>query len=165
MGQKVKVELDWNQDLGVSYEGTVEMISALGETGEAGAAYPVYVSFTPDGDTRYGMSALVTTLEEESPETAAETGDNPEPAENGDEQNGLQPLQNGFETDAGDRGQSDQERQKIDKRRRGPREVSAGRRLGGHRFARRDRRGAETPDRGQTGSQTEKNQEVFMDLR
>ena len=86
VGQKVKVELDWNQDLGVSYEGTVEMISALGETGEAGAAYPVYVSFTPDGDTRYGMSALVTTLEEESPETSAENGNNPETAENGDEQ-------------------------------------------------------------------------------
>ena len=63
VGQKVKVELDWNQDLGISYEGTVEMISSLGEIGEESTTYPVYVSFTPDDNTRYSMSAVVTTLE------------------------------------------------------------------------------------------------------
>ena len=74
VGQKVKVELDWNQDLGVSYEGTVEMISALGTVGEESTTYPVYISFTPDVNTRYSMTAVVTTLEEgEAPAAPAET--------------------------------------------------------------------------------------------
>ena len=73
VGQKVKVELDWNQDLGVSYEGTVEMISALGTVGEESTTYPVYISFTPDVNTRYSMTAVVTTLEEgEAPAAPAE---------------------------------------------------------------------------------------------
>ena len=72
-GMKVQVELDWNQDLGVTYEGTVEMISALSGEGTGGASYPVYVSFLPDEHTRYGMSALITTPGEEEEETAEET--------------------------------------------------------------------------------------------
>ena len=72
VGQKVKVELDWNQDLGISYEGTVEMISSLGEIGEESTTYPVYVSFTPDDNTRYSMSAVVTTLEAANGRQAAE---------------------------------------------------------------------------------------------
>ena len=72
VGQKVKVELDWNQDQGVSYEGTVEMISSLGTVGEESTTYPVYVRFTPDENTRYSMTAMITTLEQdEAP--AAET--------------------------------------------------------------------------------------------
>ncbi len=69
VGQKVIVELDWNQDDGVAYEGTVDMISRLGTTGSENATYKARVSFIPDENTRYGMSALVTTTEEE--ETAA----------------------------------------------------------------------------------------------
>ena len=64
IGQNVKVELDWNLDLGVSYEGRVEMISALGTVGERSTTYPVYISFTPDENTRYGMTALVSTIDE-----------------------------------------------------------------------------------------------------
>ncbi len=67
VGQKVQVELDWNQETGISYEGTVTMISALGEKGEDSTFYPVYVSFTPDEGTRYHMTALVSTLEDEAP--------------------------------------------------------------------------------------------------
>lgn len=91
-GMKVQVELDWNQDLGVTYEGTVEMISALSGEGTGSASYPVYVSFLPDEHTRYGMSALITTPGEEEPEeepeeeAAAETENPPaereEPSQN-----------------------------------------------------------------------------------
>ena len=63
VGQQVKVELDWNQDTGASYEGTVEMISALGTVGEESTTFPVYISFKPDENTRFSMTALVTTLE------------------------------------------------------------------------------------------------------
>lgn len=79
VGQQVKVELDWNQDHGVSYEGTVEMISALGTVGEESTTYPVYISFIPDENTRYSMSALVTTLENGTAE-AAQDGDGQEEA-------------------------------------------------------------------------------------
>lgn len=64
VGEKVKVELDWNQEMGVTYDGTVELISSLGTVGEESTTYPVYVSFTPDDQTRIGMTALVTTLED-----------------------------------------------------------------------------------------------------
>ena len=73
IGQKVKVELDWNLDLGVSYEGRVEMISALGTIGERSTTYPVYISFTPDENTRYGMTALVSTIDEKAEITEPET--------------------------------------------------------------------------------------------
>ncbi len=72
IGQKVVVELDWNQDDGVSYEGTVEMISSLGTEGSENPSFKAYVSFVPDENTRYGMSALVTTLEEETASGQAE---------------------------------------------------------------------------------------------
>ena len=65
LGQKVKVELDWNEETGVSYEGTVAMISAVGEVGSDSTGYPVYVTFEPDEGTRYHMTAQVTTLEDE----------------------------------------------------------------------------------------------------
>ncbi len=69
VGDTVTVELLWNQDSGVSYEGTISMISAVADeaqqTAEAEAesdtTYTVYVDFTPDENTRYGMSAVVST--------------------------------------------------------------------------------------------------------
>ena len=80
VGQKVKVELDWNQDQGVSYEGTVEMISYLGTVGEESTTFPVYISFVPDENTRYSMTALITTLEDgEKDDAEAEA-----PAEEGE---------------------------------------------------------------------------------
>ena len=86
IGQKVNVELDWNQDQGVSYEGKIVMISALGTVGEESTTFPVYVSFTPDENTKYSMTALVSTLDGESeaaPTAAAEeaTEDIPETEE------------------------------------------------------------------------------------
>ncbi len=71
IGQTVKVEMDWNLDQGISYEGRVEMISALGSVGEAGTTYPVYISFTPDENTRYSMTAVVSTIDEAEGEAAA----------------------------------------------------------------------------------------------
>ena len=78
VGDKVNVELIWNQDAEVNYEGTVSMISGIaaegnGESGEVN--YTVYVDFTPDANTRYGMSAVVTTMDEIEEEVAADAAD------------------------------------------------------------------------------------------
>ena len=80
VGDPVSIELAWNQDDEVTYPGTISMISAIADSGASGSAegmsadsgvtYTVYVDFTPDENTRYGMSAVVTTLDDE--EEAAE---------------------------------------------------------------------------------------------
>ncbi len=79
VGDPVSIELIWNQDEEVTYPGTISMISAIADSsaandmnGEGDVTYTVYVDFTPDENTRYGMSAVVTTLDEEdAPEEAA----------------------------------------------------------------------------------------------
>ena len=71
VGDPVSIELIWNQDDEVTYSGAISMISAVASASTEGGAeaessattYAVYVDFTPDEDTRYGMSAVVTTLE------------------------------------------------------------------------------------------------------
>ena len=82
VGDTVTVELLWNQDNGVSYEGTVSMISAIADEtpteaeGDTDTTYTVYVSFTPDENTRYGMSAVVSTMEDaEDSEAEAEAAE------------------------------------------------------------------------------------------
>lgn len=80
VGDPVSVELVWNQDEEVTYAGTISMISAIADEaqgdGEGSVTYTVYVDFTPDADTRYGMSAVVTTLDAAEAEREAEvTGD------------------------------------------------------------------------------------------
>jgi multidrug resistance efflux pump len=83
VGDPVSIELLWNQDEDVTYEGTITMISAIadsagaddktaeGETEDA-VTYTVYIDFTPDENTRYGMSAVITTLEAQETEAARE---------------------------------------------------------------------------------------------
>ena len=68
VGDPVSVELIWNQDEEVTYPGTISGISAIADTSEdqggeteSAVTYTVYVDFTPDANTRYGMSAVVTT--------------------------------------------------------------------------------------------------------
>ena len=68
VGDPVSVELLWNQDEEISYPGTISMISAIpasgsseSKDGDSAVTYAVYVDFTPDANTRYGMSAVVTT--------------------------------------------------------------------------------------------------------
>lgn len=72
VGDPVSIELIWNQDEGVSYSGNIAMISAISGSSsgdsmesESAVTYNVYVDFIPDENTRYGMSAVVTTLNEE----------------------------------------------------------------------------------------------------
>ena len=72
-GDPVNIELIWNQDAEVTYSGTVSMISAIASEGETGAEgetqevkYSVWIDFEPDENTRYGMTAIVTTLEDEA---------------------------------------------------------------------------------------------------
>ena len=96
VGDPVSIELVWNQDEEISYSGTISMISAIsdsaasasngsGATGESASGesddtvtYTVYIDFTPDENTRYGMSAVVTTLEAEE---AVEETEEPEAVE------------------------------------------------------------------------------------
>lgn len=84
VGDPVSIELIWNQDEEVSYPGTISMISAISDSAGASGdsmsgesddsvTYTVYIDFTPDANTRYGMSAVVTTLDaEEAAEAEAE---------------------------------------------------------------------------------------------
>ena len=95
VGDPVSIELVWNQDEEVTYPGTITMISAIADSASASSAsagmdsaaatssdtvtYTVYITFTPDENTRYGMSAVVTTLDAEAiPEIE---DDMPEPEE------------------------------------------------------------------------------------
>lgn len=63
VGDKVTIEMNWNEDQGVTYEGTIAMISNLADAQVTmnGTTFTVYVDFTPDENTRYGMSAVITT--------------------------------------------------------------------------------------------------------
>lgn len=76
VGDPVSIELIWNQDEEIEYPGTISGISAIAsastESMEADSAvtYTVYVDFTPDENTRYGMSAVVTTLEADAADEA-----------------------------------------------------------------------------------------------
>lgn len=74
VGDPVSIELVWNQDEEISYSGTITMISAISDSAEEDAkssegetddtvTYTVYIDFTPDENTRYGMSAVVNTLD------------------------------------------------------------------------------------------------------
>ena len=69
VGDAVNVELLWNEDSEAVYSGTVTMISAIAEEtqqqedGDGAVYYTVYIDFTPDENTRYGMIAVVTTLD------------------------------------------------------------------------------------------------------
>lgn len=79
VGDPVSVELIWNQDEEVAYPGTITGISAIADSAEAqggetesAITYTVYIGFTPDENTRYGMSAVVTTQDGEAGESAPE---------------------------------------------------------------------------------------------
>ena len=67
VGDKVSIELNWNQDDEVTYPGTVTMIAASSNgAGGAQAKYKVWIDFTPDENTRFGMNAVITTVDDES---------------------------------------------------------------------------------------------------
>lgn len=80
VGDPVTIELLWNQDAEITYEGTISMISAIANSAasQTGAeqetsdsvTFTVYVDFTPDANTRYGMSALVNTIDTGAEEAA-----------------------------------------------------------------------------------------------
>jgi multidrug efflux pump subunit AcrA (membrane-fusion protein) len=83
VGDPVSIELLWNQDEDVTYDGTITMISAIADSADAddktadgetedAVTYTVYIDFTPDENTRYGMSAVVTTQDAESVEAPEE---------------------------------------------------------------------------------------------
>lgn len=68
IGDKVSIELNWNQDDEIGYQGVVTMISSIANPASAEsdeATYKVYMDFTPDENTRYGMNAVISTLDAE----------------------------------------------------------------------------------------------------
>lgn len=76
VGDPVEIELNWNSDAEVRYSGVVSMISAIADSSSGSGSgesmnssgdvtYTVYIDFTPDADTRYGMTAVISTLDEE----------------------------------------------------------------------------------------------------
>ena len=78
VGDPVEIELNWNSDAEVRYSGVISMISAIADSssGEGmdsseSVTYTVYIDFTPDADTRYVMTAVVSTLDEENIEEEA----------------------------------------------------------------------------------------------
>ncbi len=73
VGDPVRIELIWNQDEEITYPGTISMISGIaaeasGEMASSEVRYTVYIDFTPDEHTRYGMSAIISTLDETAEE-------------------------------------------------------------------------------------------------
>ena len=77
VGDPVTIELLWNQDEEVTYDGVISMISGIasadGGMEEAAVTYDVYIDFTPDANTRYGMSAIVSTLDAEEMNVEADS--------------------------------------------------------------------------------------------
>lgn len=77
-GDPVSIELIWNQDAEISYSGVVSRISAVANAAEGGeesvVSYAAYVDFTPDEDTRYGMSAVVTVPDAKTAEAQSDEG-------------------------------------------------------------------------------------------
>lgn len=96
IGMPVQVELNWNQDDDIKYSGTITGIShtaqakatnsaagsASGSTTESDTVnYTVYISFTPDESTRYGMSAVITTITDNTLESISDEIPEQEPAD------------------------------------------------------------------------------------
>ena len=77
-GDSVTVELLWNQDEEVIYDGIITGISRIATEAAGGAdggsevTYTVYVDFEPDENTRFGMSAIVTTQDAAGEEVDAD---------------------------------------------------------------------------------------------
>lgn len=73
VGDQVKIEMNWNSDNGELLDGTVTMISSVATSSAANgtastdttATYTVYIDFTPDANTRYGMTCVVNTVDPE----------------------------------------------------------------------------------------------------
>lgn len=81
-GDRVTVELEADESR--SYEGTVRMVSSVAQEGNGEMSYLVLIDFTPDEEVSFGMSVVVTTMEEAAEEAApAEEGsvEDEQPAE------------------------------------------------------------------------------------
>ncbi len=67
-GDKVTIELE--ADESKSYTGTVKLVSAVAESGSGETTYKVLADFVPDSAVKFGMSVVVTTLEDAEEEPA-----------------------------------------------------------------------------------------------
>ena len=87
VGDPVTIELTADEDAGTTYSGTVSMISQIASSSQNDSVtFTVYMDFEADSHVRYGMSALVSTPEDDSAyssikDTAEETRDEETPEE------------------------------------------------------------------------------------
>ena len=74
VGDKVSIELDWNRDEDVKYGGVISMISTIADSNSIGSAkYVVNIDITPDENTRYGMNAVISTLDDGAADDASDS--------------------------------------------------------------------------------------------
>ena len=78
-GDKVVIELEADESR--TYEGTVTLVSSVAENGNGETTYRVLVDFVPDEAVTFGMSVVLTTVEEEEPAEETEPAEDTEPAE------------------------------------------------------------------------------------
>lgn len=82
IGDKVNIELTADEDEGTVYTGTISMISRIATQSQGNSdsvTFTVYIDFDADEHVRYGMSALISTPEEEDEPVYAEDEDDEEP--------------------------------------------------------------------------------------
>ena len=108
VGDAVKVELTADEDAGTSYDGTVSMISRIASSGNAeNVTFTVYIDFAADSHVRYGMSAIVSTPEDEPdelPENSGNENEDEEPEEMEDDGTDSSSRGNGKPSDGNRRG-------------------------------------------------------------
>ncbi len=87
VGDPVTIELTADEDAGTKYEGTVSMISRIATSGGASESvtFTVYVDFEADSHVRYGMSALVSTPDNDADEDVLSSTDETDETEVKDE--------------------------------------------------------------------------------
>lgn len=66
VGDQVAVELIWMEDEEITVPGVISAISAVSVAEGTNVTFPVYIDFMPDATTRYGMSAVINTLDRTS---------------------------------------------------------------------------------------------------
>jgi len=64
-GDTVNITFNYDPDRPTQLTGTVSMISHLSTSQDSEASYLAYVDFTPDDNVRIGMTAVVTTIDED----------------------------------------------------------------------------------------------------
>lgn len=71
-GDTVEITFNYDPDRPTTMKGTVAMISHLSTSQDSEASYKAYIDFVPDDNVRIGMTAIITTIDEQPAEQANE---------------------------------------------------------------------------------------------